>query len=139
VIAGRLLSVERAVDGVALRLARRGSSIVERRVVDHVIVATGPGDVHDAEAGPLFVRLLSRGHVARDTLGLGLRSAEDGAALGSTGRPTPGLWLLGPLRKPARWESTAVPEIREQARILAGQLAPTMAPLALGAVTIAAL
>lgn len=139
VIAGRLLSVERAEGGVALRLSRRGSAAIERRVVDHIVVATGPGDVHDAEAGPLCVRLLSRGHVARDALGLGYRSSDDGAALGSTGRPTPGLWLLGPLRKPARWESTAVPEIREQARILAGQLAPAMAPLALGAVNIAAL
>lgn len=138
VIAGRLISAERAVDGVALRLSRRGSAEVERRTVDHVIVATGPGDVHDAESGPLFVRLCSRGHVARDALGLGLRSAEDGAALGVTGRPTPGLWLLGPLRKPARWESTAVPEIRAQARSLAAQLAPTLAPLALGERAVAA-
>lgn len=132
VVAGRLLSAERDAEGVVVRLARRGDGRIERRAVDHVVVATGPGDVHDAEAGPLFVRLLSRGHVARDTLGLGLRSAEDGAALGATGRPTPGLWLLGPLRKPASWESTAVPELREQARRLAGQLAPTLAPLALG-------
>jgi uncharacterized NAD(P)/FAD-binding protein YdhS len=40
------------------------------------------------------------------------------------------LWLIGPLRRGARWETTAVPEIRAQARLLAREFGGARQPVA---------
>ena len=45
----------------------------------------------------------------------------------SSGRTHGGVWILGPLRRGSAWETTAVPEIRAQARRLALDIAATEA------------
>ncbi len=63
-----------------------------------------------------FVRsLLGGGLARRGPLGLGLGTAPDGQLLG-TGSP---LWTIGSLRRGNLWETTAFPEIREQASVIA--------------------
>ena len=90
--------------------------------VQHVINCTGSeSDVHRLQ-DPLVRALLSRGLIVRDALGLGVESAEDGALVGARGRPSPWLYTLGSWLRAARWESTAVPELRGQAAALAERL-----------------
>ncbi len=45
-------------------------------------------------------------------------SMRNGRLIGADGTARDNLWLIGPLRRGARWETTAVPEIRTQARAL---------------------
>ena len=45
--------------------------------------------------------------------------SPDGRLLDRDGRPTEGLWAIGPLRRGAPFETTAIPEIRQQAAALA--------------------
>jgi uncharacterized NAD(P)/FAD-binding protein YdhS len=62
--------------------------------------------------------LVDAGVLEEDTLGLGVRSTGDGRAM-SQGRTIEDLLVVGTLRKPDLWESTAVPELRVQAAVAA--------------------
>jgi uncharacterized NAD(P)/FAD-binding protein YdhS len=66
--------------------------------------------------------LLETGQARADALGMGLATASDGAVLDARGQPSPHLFTLGPTRRGDLWETTAVPEIRSQARDLADLL-----------------
>lgn len=76
-----------------------------------VVNCAGPGRLPGA-AGSFVAGLLAAGRARVGPHGLGL-------AIDDAGRLSDGLWLIGPLRRGARWETTAVPEIRAQARQLA--------------------
>jgi uncharacterized NAD(P)/FAD-binding protein YdhS len=82
-----------------------------------VVNCAGPGRLPGA-AGSFAGGLLAAGHARVGPHGLGLDIDADGRLVGADGRARDGLWLLGPLRRGARWETTAVPEIRTQARQL---------------------
>ncbi|MBJ7530284.1 MAG: hypothetical protein JHD04_12290, partial [Nocardioides sp.] len=76
----------------------------------------------DATTSPLLASLRRRGLVVGDPLGLGVRCTPEGAVLRADGDLVPGLHVVGPPRKGALWETTAVPEIRSQAAELADLL-----------------
>ena len=97
----------------------RDTQILE---VDHVINCTGPDSGVGPTAHPLVKDLLARGLAARDPLGLGLLVDEDGRLLDAANLPSPVLSLLGPPCRGPRWESTAVPDIRNQALAIAERL-----------------
>ena len=87
--------------------------------VARVFNCTGPQCDYARIDLPLVVRLRNAGLLTPDPLRLGVETADDGRLLGADGQPVDGLYTLGPLRRPALWESTAIPEIREQAAALA--------------------
>jgi uncharacterized NAD(P)/FAD-binding protein YdhS len=63
--------------------------------------------------------LFAGGDARPGPLGLGLAVDDDGRLLDRAGEPSDTLWALGPLRRGALLETTAIPEIREQAAALA--------------------
>jgi len=67
--------------------------------------------------------LREAGHLTPDPLQLGVLTNAHGALLGSDGAVVPALFTLGPSRRPAYFESTAVPELRQQAAALAAEIA----------------
>ncbi|MDO9396717.1 MAG: hypothetical protein Q7T71_09250, partial [Herbiconiux sp.] len=54
-----------------------------------------------------------------DPLLLGIDTLDGGELVGESGRAVPGLYAVGPPRKGTLWESTAIPEIRNQAAAVA--------------------
>lgn len=88
-----------------------------------VINCTGPASDYARVELPLVVQLRQAGWLTPDPLGLGVETGENGALLGYDRNRVDGLFTLGPLRRPALWESTAIPEIRQQAADLARHLA----------------
>jgi uncharacterized NAD(P)/FAD-binding protein YdhS len=86
-----------------------------------VVNCAGPGRLPGA-AGPLVGGLLAAGLARVGPHGLGLDIDPDGRLVGAGGRAHDRLWVIGPLRRGARWETTAVPEIRAQARRLVTDL-----------------
>jgi len=82
-----------------------------------VVNCAGPGRL-PAAAGSFARSLLTDGHARLGPHGLGLDIDAGGRLIGADGRARESLWLIGPLRRGARWETTAVPEIRSQARAL---------------------
>ncbi|HEY2278696.1 MAG TPA: FAD/NAD(P)-binding protein [Streptosporangiaceae bacterium] len=96
---------------------------------DLVINCTGRAATPDPGDDPLVRALLARGTARRDSLGLGFATDPDGrlssatgaaadAATGAAAGDLPA-WTLGSLRRGELWESTAIPEIRDQAAELA--------------------
>jgi uncharacterized NAD(P)/FAD-binding protein YdhS len=72
----------------------------------------------------LLDALCKRGLAVPDPLSLGLEVSEDLALLDARGRPSPDLFLVGPLLKARFWEARAVPELRAHAAGLAERLLP---------------
>jgi uncharacterized NAD(P)/FAD-binding protein YdhS len=86
-----------------------------------VVNCAGPGRLPGA-AGPLVGGLLAAGLARVGPHGLGLDIDRAGRLVGADGRAHDRLWLVGALRRGAQWETTAVPEIRAQARRLVTDL-----------------
>jgi len=120
---GRVVSIAEQDGRVALRYRPRGARTLAVLAVDVAVPTTGP--VMDVRAldDPLVQSLLASGQARPGPHGLGFATADDGAVLGPL---RDRLWTLGGLRRGELWESTAIPEIRVQARegaeTLAGRL-----------------
>jgi uncharacterized NAD(P)/FAD-binding protein YdhS len=82
--------------------------------VDRIINCTSPETdvrrLHD----PLLTNLIAQGLVRPDALFLGLDATADGALIDQDGNVSDSLYTAGLARKGSLWESTAVPEMREQ-------------------------
>lgn len=126
VAAGRVEAFSRDAGGVRVTLVARGSGERSCFVVGHVIDCTGPAP-YRASANSLVRALVTQGLARLDPLGLGLDAREDGTLIGGDGRPSAWLSAVGPLLKGALWETTAVPEIRLQARAAAAAILGGMA------------
>ncbi|MFI8371967.1 FAD/NAD(P)-binding protein [Streptomyces sp. NPDC085466] len=89
-----------------------------------VVDCTGPGLRADGGGDPLWSGLLSGGLAAPGPLGIGV-STDGGRLLDARGRLERPLFTLGAPRRGELWETTAIPEIRAQAKEVAeGVLAP---------------
>lgn len=97
----------------------RGRHSDRRLRVARVLNCTGAESNYRKLADPLVRNLMRHGLAQADPLHLGLATADDGALLGTSGTAALPIWTLGPCRKGSLWETTAVPEIREQAVALA--------------------
>jgi uncharacterized NAD(P)/FAD-binding protein YdhS len=105
---------------VTLRERRTGSALVLS--VARIVNTIGPGGDIRSSGEALIDGLLADGLAQADPLGLGLRTADDGALLDRAGHPSTSMFTLGSTRRGDLWESTAVPELRVQAARLAERL-----------------
>jgi len=120
--AARVVRYEPAADGVRVVVRPRGRTETEALFVERVVNCTGPSsDVRRVGDG-LLDALLAGGRIVPDPHRLGVEVAEDGALLDASGKPSPVLFLVGPLLKARDWEATAVPELRTHAARLAERL-----------------
>ncbi|MFE5934666.1 FAD/NAD(P)-binding protein [Streptomyces sp. NPDC056470] len=120
---GRIAAARTTDDGrIAVALAD-GRELTAGWVVD----CTGPGLRTDPADDPLWGGLLADGLAAPGPLGIGV--ATDAGRLrdahGGTGRP---LFTLGAPRRGELWETTAIPEIRAQAREIAESVLAPLTP-----------
>jgi uncharacterized NAD(P)/FAD-binding protein YdhS len=89
---------------------------------DVVVQATGMETDARGTNHSLVRSLLESGLARADPLGLGLVTDADGRLIGERATISPVL-ALGAMRRGMQWESTAIPEIRQQARRIALQIA----------------
>jgi uncharacterized NAD(P)/FAD-binding protein YdhS len=127
--AGRILGYESAADGVRVRFAPRGarSPAPQTLEVGHVLNCTGPQTDFGVNRHPLIAHLRAQGAIRPDALGLGIEVTPAGAVLDARGQASGVLFTLGSPMKGALWETTAVPELRQQAAALAATLVPDRA------------
>jgi uncharacterized NAD(P)/FAD-binding protein YdhS len=128
VTAGHVLSVTATSGGAAVTVRPRGaraagtasSHPTELTLPGGVVIrCTGPREHLGSVGDPLLDGLFAGGDARPGPLGLGLAVDEHGRLLDRAGDPSDTLWALGPLRRGALLETTAIPEIREQAAALA--------------------
>jgi uncharacterized NAD(P)/FAD-binding protein YdhS len=116
---GRLQAAEPSDQGLQLQFRHAGRS--EMLHADLAIQTTGLATDVRRSHHRLVRQLLTNAHVTSDPLGLGLVASPDGR-LHQDGQPWPHLFAIGSLLRGALWESTAMPEIRQQARNLADRI-----------------
>jgi uncharacterized NAD(P)/FAD-binding protein YdhS len=121
-----------AATPLALGGLRVGLSDGSHDDVGWVVNCTGPQSDLRLLGDPLLDDLLRPGNGAAlasvATAGMGLRTSN-GRLIDSDGTSEAPLWTLGALRRGELWESTAVPEIRSQALVVATAVLDTVAPL----------
>lgn len=97
------------------RFSRRKKTLKANLVVNCTGSETDCRRIDDSLISSLFAQGLTR----PDPLFLGLDTDEHGGLMDYNGTPSSFLFAVGPTRKGSLWETTAVPEIREQAAKLA--------------------
>jgi uncharacterized NAD(P)/FAD-binding protein YdhS len=124
--AGRITGVGQHQDGLRVAV---GTGADSYQLGDGWLInATGPGTDVTATIDPLLRDLLDRGLARPDPLRLGVDADSSGALLDAAGRPSGRLFTLGPTLRGCRYETTAIPEIRDQAVALARLITATHAP-----------
>jgi uncharacterized NAD(P)/FAD-binding protein YdhS/predicted metal-dependent enzyme (double-stranded beta helix superfamily) len=126
IVAGRIAAAAAEADHVHLTITPRLPATPFTLHARWVINCTGPTAANHAAANPAIGSLLVDSLIRPDTLGLGIDTTPDGHAISAAGHPLPDLFIVGTLRKPATWESTAVPELRTQAATAAEHLLRTL-------------
>jgi uncharacterized NAD(P)/FAD-binding protein YdhS len=122
IVAGRVLSIDPQGTGLVLSLQRRGTTEVETIRVARAINCTGPSKDIRTGASGLVRALLEQGIARPGPLALGLDVAESGALIDRDGLGDERLLAIGPMLKAQLWETTAVRELRCQARDLADRI-----------------
>jgi uncharacterized NAD(P)/FAD-binding protein YdhS len=117
--AGRLRAIEPWGELAVARYRPRGERRESELRVARIVDCTGPAMYLADMRHPLIASALEQGLVRADALGIGLETDAEGALRGSAaGR----LFTLGNLRRGELWETTAIPELRAQARRIAERL-----------------
>lgn len=96
-------------------------------LLHRIINCTGPsGDYYQTD-NSLIKGLLSKGWMQQDELKLGVTTGSRGEIINSRGIVLKNFYAVGPLRKAAEWESTAIREIRMHAEIVSDIVADAVA------------
>lgn len=111
---GRITAFHENIEGVEITYRDRKSGKLESLRVDCVFNCTGPELDCRKVSDPLMRDLVSQELACPDPLFLGLQVSEAGALIDSHGRASDLIYTIGPARKGVLWETTAVPEIRDQ-------------------------
>jgi uncharacterized NAD(P)/FAD-binding protein YdhS len=112
--AGRITDYVEDDRGIKVTYRDRKSGKPTSLLVDRAINCTGPESDCRRLEDSLMSALLAKGLARPDPLFLGLDVSLDGALIARDGTISKSLYAVGPARKGSRWESTAVPELREQ-------------------------
>jgi uncharacterized NAD(P)/FAD-binding protein YdhS len=112
--AGRITGYKEDGSRVKVTYHDRKSGKANPLHVDRVINCTGPESDCRRLDNRLIPSLLASGLSRPDPLFLGLDVSPDGALISRDGTTSDSLFAIGPIRKGSVWESTAVPELREQ-------------------------
>lgn len=107
------------------RIALVGTTSESTTAFDYVVLCTGPSDDARRTTG-LLARLVESGIATPGPLGLGVATEPaTGALLDTSGSPAAHVYCIGTMRRGTLWETTAIPELRLQAIVLAEQLVET--------------
>ncbi len=120
--AGRITGYTEDGSRVKVTYHDRKSGKANSISVDRIINCTGPESDCRRLDNRLISSLLASGSARPDPLFLGLDVSPDGALVSRNGTISDSLFAIGPIRKGSVWESTAVPELREQIHRLAERL-----------------
>lgn len=116
-----------AAQGADLEVHVRQKSNTTVLTAQHVVSCTGPLLDYTRIQDPLVQSMRTAGQLVPDVLRLGMETDEHGALLNVAGTVSPVFFTLGPSRRPAYFESTAIPELRQQAVALAQELGERVA------------
>jgi len=115
IVAGRIISARDTGEALEVDFRRRGTRQPQSLEPAFAFNCTGPLHSIARTRDPLLRSLFDAGHIRPDHLGIGLE-VDDHSRAGERS------WALGPLTKGRYWEIIAVPDIREQAALVADDI-----------------
>ena len=127
IVAGRTGPIAAHADGLRLTVIERRSGSRRELSAGRVINCSGPVHDYTRLQNPLVKSLLAQGLIAPHPAGVGIRVAPTGALVDAAGETSARLFAIGPVRFGTLIETTAIPEIREQAAELARYLLDAVA------------
>lgn len=123
IYAGKLLHVTEQPDGLLVDLTNRKIGQQQRLAVAAIINCTGPESDLRQQPHHFMYQMLQEGLITQDSLRLGIAADSNSFnVIAADGKPQAGLFTLGGHLRGELWESTAVNELRSQAKTLAAQL-----------------
>lgn len=117
VLRGHVTAASTGSSGIRVRIDDGGTST--DLAAGWLVNCTGPAADITATTDPLLRSLLDAELARPDPLRLGLDADSHGGLRDATGRPSSDMFTLGPLLRGCWYETTAIPEIRDQAAVLA--------------------
>jgi uncharacterized NAD(P)/FAD-binding protein YdhS len=115
IIAGRITGARETAKAIDVEFRRRGAEAEDHRSFAFAFNCTGPLHKIQRTPDPLLRSLFDSHSVRPDHLGIGL-DVDQWSRAGER------IWALGPLTKGRYWEIIAVPDIREQAALVADDI-----------------
>jgi len=122
IIAGRLIDSNEAGNEITVSIKERKTQNIRDILVQRVINCTGPKTDLNKIEDELIVNLLNRGLIVPDEMKLGINALPDGTIIQRDHSISNIIFTLGSSLKGILWESTAVPELRVQAKVMAENL-----------------
>lgn len=120
---GKILDITENNEGIEVQYWNRKSKSHEKIHVSRVINCTGPETDFSKIADSFLSQCIHDGLICQDNLKLGIQTnAETFKVIDVNGREHEHLYTLGSNLKGELWESTAVNELRQQAKALANIL-----------------
>ncbi len=120
--AGRITAIRPENHGLVVAYRPRCHDIVQELRATFVIGCTGLETLEMPYSRQLIQSLIEQNLAQLDPLNLGLATAPGGEVVNASGQPVPGLYAIGPLRRGNLWETTAIPEIRVQAKAVVREI-----------------
>jgi uncharacterized NAD(P)/FAD-binding protein YdhS len=123
IIAGRLLDIYETEKGIEVQFYNKKTGNNETLLVGRIINCTGPdSDISNYESH-FLKKCLEKGYIKQDNLKLGIRAnTQTFQVLNAALEPQPRLYAIGSLLRGELWETTAVNELRTQAKLVAKEL-----------------
>jgi uncharacterized NAD(P)/FAD-binding protein YdhS len=122
-IAGHVHTMQAGGSGAMTVVVRqRHDGALRRLDVGAVINCTGPNYDIAKLTVPLVAQLRDEGLIRQDALRLGIEIDAGYRVTARDGRPSGGLYYIGPMLKARYWEAIAIPELRVHAQKLAQML-----------------
>jgi len=112
--AGRITNYREKGSRVEITCRDRKSGAETCLSINRIINCTAPETDSRRLSDALLTTLIAQGLVRPDPLFLGLDASADGALIDRDGVVSDSLYTVGLARKGSLWESTAIPEIRQQ-------------------------
>lgn len=122
ILAGRIQSYQETSQDVTVKIQQRSSGKILTFCVGTVINCTGPESHYLKLADPLVQNLFAAGYITPDPLAMGFLATAKGETIGANGMTSQILYTLGASQKGQLWETTAIPELRQQAANVAQEL-----------------
>lgn len=127
IISGDLRNIDYRKHSFLIDFQYRQDKIMKQIEVSRVINCTGPENDLRFLEGHFLKRALEEGYLCPDPFRLGIGADGDTfQALDTGGAPQPHVYIMGSGLKGVLWESTAVAELRMQAKLLGKALAGKM-------------
>ena len=124
---GRVTAIAETENGLQVEYQARKLKLPVVLAVRYVINCTGPECNYHKLKDPLIVQLFARGLIYPDPLLLGIDVGTGGVLHDARGERVPNLHTLGSPQKGRLFETTAVPELRVQAKHLAQRIIQELA------------